>query len=181
MPVLSPDSEVSDDRGGACATGAVGGIMRMLAGPSATGILTGLYARDGLEPSDVQPGRLGLTTRIPHRSSSGLEELAHLVGLTLHPGDSLDDDAPVDGRGNGPGNRPRRLRRAGWSAATIDSCAPAKHHEMRSFRLTDETGLDARGWSDERFEWHRRLGEKYRRAATSPWLPVEPDPTEPPE
>jgi hypothetical protein len=57
----------------------------------------------------------------------------------------------------------------------------AKHHEMQSFKLTDDTGLDARMWSDAKFEWHRRLGEKYRRAATSPWLPVEPDPPAPPE
>ena len=37
----------------------------------------------------------------------------------------------------------------------------AKRHEMQSFRPTDDTGLDARLWSNARFEWHRRLGEKY--------------------
>jgi hypothetical protein len=57
----------------------------------------------------------------------------------------------------------------------------AMHHEMRSFKMIDDSGLDARGWSDARFEWHRRLGEKYRRAATTPWLSVETDPPEPPE
>ena len=28
-------------------------------------------------------------------------------------------------------------------------------------------------------DWHRRMAEKYERAARRPWLPVEPDPPEP--
>jgi hypothetical protein len=43
----------------------------------------------------------------------------------------------------------------------------------------NDLGEDVGGWSEARFEWHRRLGEKYRRAASSPWLPVEPDPPTP--
>src|SRR5262245_50442129 len=65
----------------------------------------------------------------------------------------------------------------------------AKHHEAssqitwacgkRSFSATNELGEDVRGWSSARIGWHRLLGEKYRRSASSPWLPVEPDPPEP--
>ena len=28
-------------------------------------------------------------------------------------------------------------------------------------------------------EWHEQMGRKYHRAASRPWLPVEPDPPEP--
>ena len=38
-------------------------------------------------------------------------------------------------------------------------------------------GEDVSDWSGARVEWHRRVGEKYSRAAHYPWLPVEPDPS----
>ena len=46
----------------------------------------------------------------------------------------------------------------------------------RFFNALNENVTD---WSEARFEWHRRLGKKYRRAASRPWLPVWPDPPEP--
>jgi hypothetical protein len=48
-----------------------------------------------------------------------------------------------------------------------------------SSRLLNGLGEELSGLSNARVEWHRRLGVKYRRAARSPWLPVEPDPPEP--
>jgi hypothetical protein len=33
---------------------------------------------------------------------------------------------------------------------------------------------------DNRGQWHQAMVAKYRRAARRPWLPVEPDPHEPP-
>jgi hypothetical protein len=50
---------------------------------------------------------------------------------------------------------------------------------LRPLSMFNDFGEDVGGWSEARLEWHRRLGEKYRRAASSPWLPVEPDPPEP--
>ena len=65
----------------------------------------------------------------------------------------------------------------------------ANHHEAssrinwscgkRSYDATNDLGEDVRGWSSARIEWHRLLGAKYRRSASRPWLPVEPDPPEP--
>jgi hypothetical protein len=65
----------------------------------------------------------------------------------------------------------------------------AEHHEassritwacgIRSFSATNDLCEDVRGWSSARIGWHSRLGEKYRRAASSPWMPVEPDPPQP--
>jgi hypothetical protein len=65
----------------------------------------------------------------------------------------------------------------------------AKHHEASSritwvrgihtYSATNDLGEDVMRWSSAKIEWHRRLGERYRRAASSPWLPVEPDPPEP--
>jgi hypothetical protein len=65
----------------------------------------------------------------------------------------------------------------------------AEHHEAssritwacgkRSCSATNDLGEDVRGWSSARIEWHSLLGEKYRRAASRPWAPVEPDRPEP--
>jgi hypothetical protein len=64
----------------------------------------------------------------------------------------------------------------------------AEHHEASSSitfscgkrcSITNGLGEDVRRWSNARIGWHRRLGEKYRRAASSHWLPAEPDPPEP--
>ena len=64
----------------------------------------------------------------------------------------------------------------------------AEHHEASSSittacgkrpSRTNGLGEDVRGWPNARIEWHRRLGEKYRRAASSPWMSVEPDPPQP--
>jgi hypothetical protein len=49
----------------------------------------------------------------------------------------------------------------------------------RAYYATNGLGEDVRGWSGARIEWHRRLGETYRLAASRPWVPVEPDPPEP--
>ena len=40
-----------------------------------------------------------------------------------------------------------------------------------------ESGF-ARIWTQQG-EWHKRMREKYERAASRPWMPVEPDPPEP--
>ena len=45
--------------------------------------------------------------------------------------------------------------------------------------FSNALGEDVTDWSEARFKWHRQLGKKYRRAASRPWLPVEPDPPEP--
>jgi hypothetical protein len=65
----------------------------------------------------------------------------------------------------------------------------AEHHEAsiritkecgpRYLSATNDLGEDVRGWSSARIKWHRRLGEKYRLAASRPWMPVEPDPPQP--
>jgi hypothetical protein len=64
----------------------------------------------------------------------------------------------------------------------------AEHHEASSSityacgnrpSRTNGLGEDVRRWPNGRIEWHRRLGEKYRRAASRPWLPVDPDPPQP--
>jgi hypothetical protein len=65
----------------------------------------------------------------------------------------------------------------------------AEHHEAssritwacgkRSFSATNDLGEDVRSWSTARIEWHHQLGMKYRRAASSPWMPVEPDAPQP--
>ena len=68
------------------------------------------------------------------------------------------------------------LRRAEYHEASVSitlACGPGH------YSATNELGEDVRSWSLTRIEWHHRLGEKYRRAASSPWLPVEPDPPQP--
>ncbi len=43
----------------------------------------------------------------------------------------------------------------------------------------NEYGEDVRQRSNAWIRWHREMAVKYRRAATRPWLPVEPDTPEP--
>jgi hypothetical protein len=60
--------------------------------------------------------------------------------------------------------------------ADVDVC-----HDMHLTSDGQETYLCLHGkyvsipWVD----WHERLEQKYRRAASRPWLPVEADPSEP--
>jgi hypothetical protein len=50
---------------------------------------------------------------------------------------------------------------------------------LPSLSMFNALGEDVGSWSKARLEWLRRLGAKYRRAARSPLLPVEPNQPEP--
>ncbi len=59
------------------------------------------------------------------------------------------------------------------SSSVTWACSPS------SYSATNDHGEDVRKWSSERIRWHILLGEKYRGAASRPWMPVEDDPPEP--
>ena len=45
-----------------------------------------------------------------------------------------------------------------------------------NYKLTDSLGKDL---SQEKSDWHKAMGEKYKFASERPWMPVAPDPPEP--
>ena len=49
-----------------------------------------------------------------------------------------------------------------------DKCSISWACGKSSYSATNALGEDVRAWSSKRIAWHRRLGEKYRRAAKSP-------------